>query len=125
MSKNWLEWLVFGVSSVLLTVVVAWLLYDGFTPKLNRPELVVNLGEPQPLKQGYGVPVRIRNEGDVTAEGVEVEVLLTPADGDEETRSITFQFVPRGSDRNGWVVFDTDPNQASSLRASVTGYEEP
>lgn len=39
LEKNWLEWIVFAVSLVLVVSTLGYLIYDGATFGMHRPEL--------------------------------------------------------------------------------------
>ena len=62
-------------------------------------------------------------DGDVTAEDVEIEVVLT-AGGAEERSAVVIALVPHGSKRRGWVGFKQDPTRAQ-MHTRVVGYREP
>ncbi|HZI17523.1 MAG TPA: hypothetical protein VEY09_02920 [Pyrinomonadaceae bacterium] len=121
--KNWLEWGVFAVSLALLAGVLGFLAYDAATGSSREAELEVSLGEPERRGAGFGVPVRVSNRGGQTAEGVHVEVVLRHGAGEERGQFVV-AFVPRGSSREGFVNFTTDP-RGGSLDARVLGYEKP
>ena len=120
--KNWLEWTVFAVGLLLVAATLAYLAYDGATLGDAPPSIEVRLGTPERRAQNFIVPVSIVNRGDLTAEGVEVEVVLRGAS--EERGSFVVAFLPRGATREGWVAFQTDPRDGE-LKARVVGYEKP
>jgi uncharacterized protein (TIGR02588 family) len=123
--KNLLEWVVFGVSLVLVAGVVGHLVYEGVRMEGRPPEVLVRTGEPVERGGAFVVPVTLTNTGDQTAEGVSVEVVLEGADGAEGERGeFAVAFLPRGATREGWVTFTTDP-QLGRLRPRVKGYEKP
>ena len=118
--KNWLEWTIFGMSSVLVLTTLGFLLWQTLTTQSRPALLEATLGEPVKNRAGIRVPVTVRNRGDETAENVDVEVT---APGDE-TGSFTLAFVPRGAERHGWVVFEK-PFRRNQLDAQIKGYEQP
>lgn len=118
--KNWLEWLIFGLSSALVVAVLCYLGYQSLTIDHRMPNLKAVLGEPIQDRNRTQVPVTVYNFGDITAENVEIEV--TAPSGD--SGSFTLAFVPRGARRQGWAVFDK-PLRKDQLKAVVKGYEEP
>jgi uncharacterized protein (TIGR02588 family) len=69
------------------------------------------------------VAVRVRNDGDTTAQEVAIEATLTWPGGSEQGE-ITLAYVPYHSHRRGWIVFSHDPRHAR-LDARVVGYREP
>ena len=120
--KNWLEWLVFAAGLLLVSSALGYLVYDGATLGDAPPSIEVRLGEPEPRAQNFIVPVSVVNRGDLTAEGVQVEVVLKGAS--EERSEFVLAFLPRGATREGWVAFRADP-RLGQLEARVVGYEKP
>ncbi len=72
---------------------------------------------------GFAVPLDIRNEGDVTAESVQIEATLTMA-GQVERSRVEVAMVPHQSRRRAWVSFSADPARGQ-LKVRAIGYEEP
>ena len=125
--KNWLEWVVFGVSLALVAGVLGFLVYDAVKLEKLPPDLEVRLGAPVARAQEFVVPVAVTNRGDQTAEGVQIEVTLEGSGsggGEPERGEFTIAFVPRRATREGWVAFRTDPRGAR-LTPRVLGYEKP
>jgi uncharacterized protein (TIGR02588 family) len=122
--KNWLEWSVFAVSLLLVASVIAYLAYDAATLGDSPPTMQVVLGTPEQRAGAYAVPVSVTNRGDQTAEGVVVEVVLERG-AEQEHAQFEIAFVPRGSTRKGWVMFQTDPRSADQLTGQVLGFELP
>lgn len=122
--KNPLEWAVFGIGLVLTLAVVGFLAWDAARSGDEPPDLVVELGAPQPRTHGWAVPVTVRNLGEETAEGARVLVTLELPGGEKEEAEIDLPFVPRHSRREGWVHF-LHPPASGRLSGRVTGYEQP
>jgi uncharacterized protein (TIGR02588 family) len=122
--KNWLEWSVFAVSLLLVAGVLAYLAYDAMTLGDRPPSIEVRLGAPEPRANAYAIPVSVTNQGDQTAEGVVVEVVLERGD-EQEQAQFEIAFVPRGSTHKGWVTFQTDPRSADQVTGHVLGFELP
>jgi len=123
-SKNWLEWLVFGLGLILCGGVAGFLIYEMATASPGEsPHLEVTLGSPRAKGTHFEVPVTVRNRGDETAEGLTVEVRLTKGERAENS-SFELPYVPPHSTRHGMVLFETDPVGAE-LRARPVGYENP
>ena len=125
--KNWLEWVVFGVSLALVAGVLGFLVYDAVKLEKTPPDLEVRLGAPVARAEEFVVPVAVTNRGDQTAEGVQIEVTLeggADGGGEPERGEFGIAFIPRRATREGWVVFRTDPRGAR-LTPRVLGYEKP
>ncbi|MBA2503304.1 MAG: hypothetical protein H0V27_10525 [Pyrinomonadaceae bacterium] len=123
--KNWLEWLVFAISLVLVAGTLGVLAYDGATMGDAPPSVEVKVGAPQERPHNFIVPVEVTNHGDETAEGVLVEVVLKQGEEERERSEFEIAFLPRRSTRQGWVAFKIDPRSVERMEARVLGYEKP
>ncbi|MFN2387827.1 MAG: hypothetical protein ABR576_16350 [Thermoanaerobaculia bacterium] len=122
--KNRLEWSVFAASVAIVLACVAALAISAVRSGEEPPDITVEVGAATRGAAGYRVPVRVRNHGDETAEGVTVEVGLISGGEEIERGEFTVAFLPRKSRREGWVVFQRDP-ACCTLRARALGFEKP
>ena len=122
--KNRLEWVVFGISLLLVAGTLGFLVYDAVSLEKMPPDIEVRLGAPEQHGQEFIVPVSVINRGDQTAEGVQVEVTLETGGAEPERGEFAIAFVPRRATREGWVAFRTDPSKGR-LTPRVLGYEKP
>jgi uncharacterized protein (TIGR02588 family) len=125
LEKNWLEWIVFAISLVLVVSTLGYLVYDGANTGSSPPNFEFQLGQPQPQQNYFVVPVSVTNQGDETAEGVLVEVVLESNGTEQETAEFEIAFLPRQSTREGWVTFRTDPRTVDQMSARVMGFSKP
>lgn len=123
-AKHPLEWIVFAVSLVLVAGALGFLAWDAVRGEDSPAALSVEIGRPEPRGNAWAVPVTIRNRGDATAEGVQVEVTLAAPGAEPERAGFEAAFVPRRSKREGWVTFRSDPSRGR-LSGRVAGYETP
>ena len=127
-AKHPLEWIVFAVSLVLVAGTLGSLAWDAFQEEGSPAAISIELGRPEPRGGAWAVPVTVRNQGDETAEGVNVEVILeTPGAGSTiqvERAGFEAAFLPRRSKREGWVTFRSDPSRGR-LSGRAVGYETP
>lgn len=123
--KNWVEWSVFALSSILIAALLAYLVVEATRYEPPLPELRIELGVVLPSSGDFQMPVTVHNAGERTVEELEIEVLL-PATGTahEERAHLCFPYVPRGSDLRGWVHFERDPSDVAP-RARILGFTEP
>lgn len=122
-TKNWLEWTVFGASSGLIALVIGFLIFESATLGDALPDIQLQTGTPEARSGYFAVPLEVTNKGDQTAEGVHIEVVLRSG-GKEERADLEIAFLPRRGTREAWVTFKTDPRQGT-LEARVLGYEKP
>ncbi|HEV2704456.1 MAG TPA: hypothetical protein VGV59_00950 [Pyrinomonadaceae bacterium] len=122
LQKNWFEWVVFGVSLLLMAATLGYLVYDGATLSDAPPKIEIHLGVPIQRGTQFVLPVTLSNREGQTAEGVKVEVTVRGAT--EERGEFMIAFLPRGATREGYVAFQQDP-RAGEVSARVVGYEKP
>lgn len=123
LDKNALEWTVFGIGLVLVLATLGYLAREAFTTGSGPPELVVHLGSPRRMPEGFQVPVTVVNRGDRFAEGVSVTITLaTKAEREEAVLGIAF--LPHQSRRQGWVTFRSDPT-GGDLQVGPVSYASP
>jgi uncharacterized protein (TIGR02588 family) len=119
--KNWLEWSVLAVGIVVLGVVLYVLTVAAIRTKETPPQLQVEFGTAQ--LQGdrhYRVPVHVRNGGGTTAADVAISVELRVGSQTVERAELTFELVPRGSKREGVVLFTRDPSEGELVSGAIT-----
>jgi len=125
LEKNWLEWIVFAASLVLVLSTLGYLVYDVATIGEVPPNIEVQLGQPQQQSNRFLVPLSVTNRGGETAEGVHIEVTLESGGKEQESADFEIAFLPRSSTREGWVTFKTDPRTVEQMQARVLGFEKP
>jgi uncharacterized protein (TIGR02588 family) len=125
LGKNWLEWCVFGLGSVLVLSTIGYLVYEASVATDTPTNLEVQLGKAEPRGERFALPVVVANRGDGPAETIRVAVDLTTADGSEERAVLELQLLPGGGTRRGWVMLENDPAQAAELTGRAMSYEEP
>ena len=124
LQKNWIEWLVFVLGLILVAGVLGFLAISSLSMGNAPPDLKIHLSPAQAEGKYFRVPVKIKNNGDQTAEGVQIEVVFNEGKANEETATFEAAFLPRHSSREGAVIFKTDP-RTGTLEARVLGYEKP
>ena len=122
--KNPLEWAVFTVSLLAVLATAGFLIHDAVTNTGSAPDLRVEIGPAERRSGAFTVPVTVRNLGDETAEGVQVEVTLEIPGAPPETAEVEITFLPRRSRREAWVTFRHDPRRGR-LTGRALGYEKP
>ena len=123
-----LEWLGAAAGSLVAIALVGSLVYEALMVADTPPSLSVEV-LPETGTPGAGgpparvVPFRVVNSGGRTAAEVTVAARLRPTTGDPLETKVVFDFVPRGSEREGAVVLPEGADGAVTLH--VTGYREP
>jgi uncharacterized protein (TIGR02588 family) len=112
-----LEWAMGGLGLLLVLAVLAIVAIEAVGPR-EPPRIEASLGEVRRAGAVWLAEVEVRNLGDETAAGVEVEGRL----GDQ-TAAATVDYVPAHGRRRVTLSFDADPRGAVEL--SVPGWSEP
>ena len=123
LDKNALEWTVFGIGLILVLATLGYLVREAFTTGPSPPEVVVHLGAPRQVTEGFQVPVTVVNRGDRFAEGVSVTITLA-AGAEREEAALSIAFLPHQSRRQGWVTFRRDP-AGGDLQVGPVSYGSP
>jgi uncharacterized protein (TIGR02588 family) len=123
LDKNALEWTVFGVGLILVMATAVYLVREAAARGSSPPELVVNLGLPRQVAEGFHVPVTVVNRGERVAQDVSVTITLAVG-AEREEAVLTIAFLPHQSRRDGWVTFRGDPREGQ-LEVGPVGYASP
>ena len=121
--KNWLEWIVFSVATVLTVGLIAVLLWDASRTSPDPVRCEVLLEGARPEGTGYLIPLEVVNRGGETAENVVVEVALVRGSETIEAATLDIPFLPREGSRKGFVEFTTDPNESDRIESRCMGYQ--
>jgi uncharacterized protein (TIGR02588 family) len=117
------EWIVFGVSALILVAIVGALVAIAFQgsgparPAVDPPGAVTLVGD------RFYVPVDVVNHGDAGAAQVQVQAELTTGDTTTSADQVV-DFLGRGETRRLTFVFDTDPADGE-LVVRVVSFAEP
>ncbi|HET8773079.1 MAG TPA: hypothetical protein VFP80_04790 [Thermoanaerobaculia bacterium] len=124
MKKNGLEWSVFAASACVVVAALGYLAVSAVRARHTPPDLRVFAGAPGRHEGVHRIPLLVRNIGDATAESVRIEVVLRRGEEEVERAELDFAFVPRKSEREGWVTFREDPRGCAVVTRAVS-YERP
>lgn len=122
-TKNLLEWLVFGISALLVLATLALLTVATLQVEDGPAEMRAETGKPVSKDGWMRIPVTVRNNGQRVAANVEVKVCIGSGEAKREA-GFTIDFVPRGGSRTGAVSF-REMGEPVALECEVLGYEEP
>ncbi|QCR22362.1 hypothetical protein [Pontibacter sp. SGAir0037] len=123
--KNPLEWTVFSISLLLVLGVLGYWAYRVYKYEELPPELYVEK-IPAPSEQTpYRYQVSVFNGGGQTAENTTIEVVLERDGVELDKAELEIPYLPKGSKREGWVLFREDPAKADTMIARVISYKKP
>ncbi|RUT08974.1 TIGR02588 family protein [Dulcicalothrix desertica PCC 7102] len=119
------EWITFGAATCILSGIVGLVIYTGLTDKQQVPILSVQTKEVIRQTNGkYQVPFEITNDGDKTAESVQILAELKVNNEVEQTGEQQIDFLSSKEKEEGAFIFDTDPNKGE-LKIRVASYKLP
>lgn len=122
--KNAVEWSVFAVSAIVVVAIVGYLVSAALREKNAPPDLHITTGEAVATRAGHRLQVAVKNTGDTSAEQVRIEIALRRADEEVETAELDIVYVPRKSERIGFVTFRNDP-RCCEVTARAMSYDAP
>ena len=123
--KNWLEWLVFSVSLLLLLSIFGYLVYQAFNHAPTDPDIYAEATPDPSALAPNRYHVTVYNKGGTTAEDVLVEFVLYKNGEEAEKSELQIVFSPKDSKREGWVTFTSNPRAADSVTARIVSYKKP
>lgn len=123
--KNALEWAVFYVSLLFVVGLLGYLIYLSIAFKPSPPDLAISYRHEPSSNAPYRFHIVLKNEGNETAEEVQIELVAMKGGEVLEQATLAIPFLPRQSEREGWVILTQDPSSADSLYARVISYKKP
>lgn len=119
-----LEWIVAGISCLLLIAVLAYLTVVGVVGDQGTPELVVERIAVSATGGGFVVEFSASNRSRESVSAVEIGGELRNDNEVVEEASATLDYIPQHSKRRGALIFRKDPNQYQ-MHLMARGYAEP
>lgn len=122
--KNYLEWSVFGLGLILILSVMGYLVYQIYTQNSIPADINVEYSLDPTQNNLYRYKLTAMNSGGETVENVVIELSLVKADSALEKSEISFQYIPKESQRIGWITFNTNPSEADSVVTKVISFSK-
>ena len=117
------EWVTFGVSAMILAVVVGLLVVRAFHTDAAAAPIADRPGPVKEISGQYFVPVEIVNRGDLAAAQVQVVAELTIG-GNTISSDQVVDFLGGGETQGLTFIFADDPADGD-LTITVAGFAEP
>lgn len=117
------EWIVFGVSALILLAIVTALIVLAFQGSDPAAPVAEAPGAVRQVGKQFFVPIEIVNEGDESAAQVQVQAELTIG-GMTSTADQVIDFLGRGERRELTFVFEDDP-ASGELAIGVLSFAAP
>lgn len=123
--KNVLEWTVFYIGLVIVVGILGYLTYLLVAFEPSPPDITLVYRHEPSSNAPYRFHIKLKNEGNETAEEVQIELVAMKNNEMAESALLDIPFLPRQSEREGWVILTQDPALADSLYARVISYKKP
>ncbi len=118
------EWITFGAATCILTGIIGLVMYTAVSNKQQPPILTVSRKTIRLVSGKYYVPFEVINNGDETAESVQILAELRDNNQIEETGEQQIDFLSSREKEEGAFIFSTDPRQGQ-LTIRVASYKVP
>lgn len=118
------EWVVAGVSALLILAAVGYLFYEALTSPPTPPVIELRVDSILDTEYGYIVEFHARNHGHSTAAQLAVEGVLLDAGRTIQMSRVTIDYVPSESRRSAGIIFTEDPARYT-LELRALGYDRP
>lgn len=119
-----LEWVVAGLSAVLVMGAAAFLLHDAAAGTASPPRITITVDTVVPAGTGWLVEFRAHNGGRTTAAELLVEGTIRSDTGTVERSEVTIGYVPAAGKRKAGLFFSEDPRR-HRLEIRPKGYDRP
>lgn len=119
-----LEWLVAAIGFILVAGTIGFLIYTAATQADTPPKLSVKTDSVTALENGFLVKFSLYNDGENNAAEVVVEGKITEGGKDLETSSVTIDYSPSHSRREGALLFTKEPKE-ENFQIRALGYQKP
>lgn len=119
-----LEWIAAAIGLVLVAGTLGFLIYSALTEEDSPPKLKVGIDSVSAVENGYLVKFSLYNHGENNAAEVVVEGKIVENGNELETSSVTIDYSPSHSRREGALLFTREP-AAENLRLRALGYQKP
>lgn len=119
------EWISFAIASIVLSIVVALVIYSWVTIQDKPPILkVTKESEIRQVEEQFYLTIEVTNSGGGTVESVEVLAELSIEGKIVETGQIQIDFLSAGEVRLGTFIFTHNPD-FGELSVRVVSYKLP
>lgn len=116
------EWIVAGVATLLVVVLIGFLVFEAVTRSGGSPDLAVSHVESTRTRSGLAMVIEVDNSGYAAAAAV--EIIGETGGDDQEARVVTIDYVPAEARRRATLVFPPE-TRPEDVRLQVVGYADP
>jgi uncharacterized protein (TIGR02588 family) len=119
-----LEW-IFAISGVVLVLMMlSFIGYNALKEEETPPDIIMKSTAIKANGSGFLMQIEVENIGATTAAALNVEGKLMDGDKEVEASTLTFDYLPAHSRREGGFFFTKDP-RAYKVELRPLGFQEP
>ena len=119
-----IERVVFYMGLIVLIILIGYLSFQFVTAKKGAAQLVITHAY-MPAEKKLTYRIKVENKGSEPAGTANVELKLYSQGRVKESGTVQFDYVPQKSSETGWIVFNTSPGLADSLKVGSVTYIRP
>ena len=119
-----LETIFAGLGAVLAAGTIGIIFWKGVTDDSGKPAVEARVTRVEAQGDAYLAEIEVFNGGDAAAAGLEVEGRLESGGQAVETATVTFDYLPSQSRRQGGLYFSGDP-RSGKLTVVPKSYTTP
>lgn len=112
------------IGLIIFLFVFIYMLKEALLSNNTSPDIVIEKGMITEHSSSYVVEITVFNNGNSTAEGLEIEGSLYSNNVLIESSKTTFDYVPKQSQRKGGLIFTNNPEE-NKIVFRASGFEEP
>lgn len=114
------------ISLVILVGILSLAVWSSVRTGEDPPDILidVDIEDVREMDAGYYVPIRVTNNGGMTAQDLVVSGELDLGDGEPETADITISFLAGGETESAEMVFSAHPDDGE-LTIGPTSFLKP
>lgn len=123
-AHNIVERITFFMGLAVLAAIISYLIYLITQDRSEPPQLAIT-SIYQPTMAHYAYEIKVKNEGETTAENANIKLTLYQDGKPVEMGTINIAFVPVSSEETAWIVFHATRKPSDSLVVSSLTYVKP
>ncbi len=120
-----LEWIAAAIGLILVAGTIGFLVYSAVTESDLPAKLSVKTDSINQVGENYLVKFSLYNDGENNAADIVVEGKITESEKDSETSSVTIDYAPSHSKREGALLFTKQPKTNENFQIRALGYKKP
>lgn len=118
------EWILGGLSAVIVLTVIGLLLYEGIRGTGSPAEIAFEVDSVMATPHGFLLEFEAINSGESTAAELLIEGEVRTGAGVTERSEVTIDYLPAKSRRRAWLFFRANPSE-HHFEIRQKGFDSP